>query len=103
LIIPAHPDLFTSDPTCEYFNSKKVLGYRLGGYRVHVLTECFLFFSKVICKKDPPTFLFQIARGSGATPIGYTFLQKSALHLEVLIRTFQGFSSKFTRINLVST
>jgi hypothetical protein len=88
LITPIHPSLFTSDPTFAYFISKKVPRFRLGGCGVHVLTEWFCFLLDSL-QKRPSNFLFQIARGSGATPSGCTFFVKSAFHLDVLQEHFQ--------------
>jgi hypothetical protein len=76
LITPACLSLFTSDPLSDYFKFAKVPRYRLGGCGIHILGEWFLFFLRSL-QKRPYNFLFQIARGSGATPNGCTFfLQK---------------------------
>jgi hypothetical protein len=48
----------------EFF-LKKEPGYRLGGCRVHILRRYFSFFGSEFSR--PSNFLFQTARGSGAT------------------------------------
>jgi hypothetical protein len=103
LITPACPSLFTSDPTSDYFKLMIVPGYRLGGCGIHVLQGIFFVFFLRSLQKRPSNILFQIARGSGATPSWCTFFAKSAFHLEVLTRTLLGFSLEITRINLIST
>jgi hypothetical protein len=102
LITPPCLSLFTSDPTSDYFNSKKIPGFRLGGCGIHVLRECFLFFSRNFVEKTLQLFVPNSKRLGGYTQWVH-FFAKSALHLEVLTRTFQGFSSEITWINLVST
>jgi hypothetical protein len=80
LITPTCLSFFSLDPTSDYFNSKKVPRFRLGGCGIHVLRECFSFFLRSL-QKRPSNFLFQIARGLGATPNGCPFFCKKCTPL----------------------
>jgi hypothetical protein len=70
-----------------------VLEHRLGGYRVHILYECFFFW--------PSNSLFQTVRGSRATLSECTFWK---VHItQEFFRAPHGFTHESTRTTLVST
>jgi hypothetical protein len=60
-------------------------------------------FPKEFAEKTLQLFISNSKRLRGYTQWVHFFFAKSALHSEVLTRTLQGFSSKITRINLIST
>jgi hypothetical protein len=62
----------------------------------------FYFFLRK-AKKTLQLFVPNSKRLGSYTQWVHFFFAKSALHSEVLAGTLQGFSSKITRINLVST
>jgi hypothetical protein len=89
LITPTHPSLFSSDPTCDYYNSKKVPGFKLGGCGIHILRECFLFFPWKFAEKTLQLFVLNSKRLRGYTQWVHFFFAKSALHSEVLTEHFK--------------
>jgi hypothetical protein len=90
------------DPLSEFFLNKRTQIYARGLHGTYPQKRFSVF--PTIKIQDPPTFLFQIARGSGATLSEYTFSSKKHTSLRRLLqeKTTSRLLFERTRTRLVS-